>query len=78
MVAHGLDVQNCFKDMPNFMNYVPNFINDLPNFFRMYLGFQCPFQGGEQLAISSWGSPKEYMNHENGDRGLGSSKNGYT
>ena len=44
----------------------------------MYLGFQCPFQGGEQPPIPYRGSPKEYMNHENGDRGLGFFKNGYT
>ena len=44
----------------------------------MYLGFQCSFQGGEQPPIPSRGSPKEYMNHENGDRDFGSSKNGYT
>ena len=31
LVAHGLDVENCFKDVPNFMKYVPNFINDVPN-----------------------------------------------
>ena len=31
LVAHGLDVRNCFKDVPNFMKYVPNFINDAPN-----------------------------------------------
>ena len=31
LVAHGLDVQNYFKDVPNFMKYVPNFVNDVPN-----------------------------------------------
>ena len=31
LVAHGLDIPNCFKDVPNFMKYVPNFINDAPN-----------------------------------------------
>ena len=46
--------------------------------FTMYFGFQCSFQGGEQPLIPSRGSLKEYMNHENGDKGLGSSKNGYT
>ena len=48
--------------------------------FRMYLAFQCPFQGGEPPTIAFQGSPMEYMNsdHENGVRGLGSSKNGYT
>ena len=46
--------------------------------FMMYIGFQCPFQGGEQSPIPSWGSPKEYMNHKNGDMGLGSFKNWYT
>ena len=44
----------------------------------MYLGFQCPFQGGEQPPIPFLGSPNEYINHENGDKGIGSSKNGYT
>ena len=34
LVAHGLDVQNCFKDVPNFMKYIPNFINDIPNCFQ--------------------------------------------
>ena len=46
--------------------------------FRMHLGFQCPFQGWEQPPIPSQWSPKEYMNHDNGDRGLGSSKKGYS
>ena len=31
LVAHGLDVQICFKDVANFIKYVPNFINDEPN-----------------------------------------------
>ena len=32
LVAHGLDVQNCFKDVPNFMKYVSNFVNDVYNY----------------------------------------------
>ena len=44
----------------------------------MYLRFQCRFSGGEQILIPSRVSPKEYMNHDSGDRGLGSSKNEYT
>ena len=31
VVVHGLDVLNCFKNVPNFIKYVPNFINDVPN-----------------------------------------------
>ena len=38
--------------------------------FKMYFGFQCSLQGREQPAIFSRGSPKEYMNHKNGDRNL--------
>ena len=30
LVAHGLDVQNCFKDVPNFKKYVPNCLYDIP------------------------------------------------
>ena len=44
----------------------------------MYLEFQCPFQSGEQPPIPSPWSPKEYLNHDNGDKGLGSSKYAYT
>ena len=46
--------------------------------FRIYLRFQCLFQGGEQPIIPSRGSLNEYMSHENGDKGLGSLKNGCT
>ena len=31
LVAHGLDVPNCFKNMPNFIKYIPNFVKDIPN-----------------------------------------------
>ena len=31
LVAHGFDVQNCFKDVSNFVKDVPNFVNDVPN-----------------------------------------------
>ena len=52
--------------------------SDVQIFLRIYLGFQNLFQGGEQPPIPSQGSPKEYMDHENGDRGLGSARNGCT
>ena len=31
MIAHGLNVPNCFKDVPNFVKDEPNFVNDVPN-----------------------------------------------
>ena len=33
-VAHGLDVRNCFKYVPNFVKDVPNFVKDVPNFVK--------------------------------------------
>ena len=71
LVAHGLDVQIVLRMCQILWNMYQIV-------FRMYLGFQYPFQDGEQPLIHFWGSPKEYINHENGDKGLGSSKNGYT
>ena len=41
LVAHGLDVPNCFKNVSNFVKDVPNFVNNVPNYLYMYLGFQC-------------------------------------
>ena len=77
MLAQGLDVPNCFKDVPNLMKYISNFVKDLPNFLQ-----DVPWV---PMSISRWGTTsnsfsrvKEYMNDENGDKGLGSSKNGYT
>ena len=32
LVAHGLDIPNCFKDVPNFVKDVPIFVNDVPNY----------------------------------------------
>ena len=76
-VAHGLDVPNCFKDVPNFIKYIPNFVKDVSNYL-----YDVPWVS---MSISGWGTTsnsfsrvKEYMNDENGDKGLGSSKNGYT
>ena len=31
-VAHGLNVSNCFKDVPNFVKDVPNFVKIVPNY----------------------------------------------
>ena len=31
LVAQGLNVLNCFKDVPNFIKDVPNFVNDVPS-----------------------------------------------
>ena len=85
MVAHELDVQNCFKDVPNFMKYVPNFmkyvpkfINDAPNCLQDVPQVPISILRWGITSNSSQGSPKEYMNYENENRGLGSSKNGYT
>ena len=47
-------------------------------FLRIYLGFQSPLRDGERPSIPSQVSLKEYMNHEKGDRGPGSPRNGYT
>ena len=33
-IAHGLDVWNCFKYVPNFVKSVPNFVKDMPNFVK--------------------------------------------
>ena len=32
LVAHGLNVPNCFKDVSNFVKDIPNFVNDVPNY----------------------------------------------